>query len=349
MALRYDYDLYIPYSVVVDLVEIWAVIKLKKEDELLRLYPPFNHYNKSLVELVSLFVDDRALLPNSGTEFAFELLKAISKTTNLRGLQSAKIHGSFIKRDETEEQQNYKFDLGLIDKEFLNYFGVEIPSGTDVNTIKLDDALVEILKFYTKISKLPGIDEKESSIIHRNMHQYGEVVKMTGKWRYKFPTFHNNLAKKKLPVKMPKYKYVNNSEVSLLIDVSLSTNTEKYKALVKTILLYYAFKFKDGTNIINLFYFGYDLYSIITVKSKQELFKIIEKGYSPIIDLKGWKYSLPLMIEKVKGEAVLLITDGLEDNIPPVIPTIPFHVISLNPNSTLLKLATTSGGKFLKL
>ncbi len=346
MADLNDYYKYIPFKLTKDLIRVWVLASYNGGNLLDIYFPDSNAYNVDFKRLIG-YIDLTAQLPKTGSQFAFDILKQVNRKVNLRQIESAKNYGLSFDTNK-EDQANYPFKLSDIPLSVLEYLNVTLPE--DANQMVLTDDVEEILRFYSGVSRTPGIDEEISKIIRTDMTDFNQLMK-TNKWRFGSDLLKWDLIKKNLRVKISKVELKSETDVILLIDQSYSTaNDPKYQNLYKSVLLHYYEQFRDDQTILTIYLFGHTIYDTIIIRDKQEILNFLQIPLEPIIDLRGWHSSLNYIHENISNSDVVLITDGTEElfDIPETTSN-KWSVISTDTNNKLNALCNLSGGKFIQV
>jgi hypothetical protein len=342
-AFLHDYTKYLPHSIVRDLIKVWVLAKYG--DYNIATYFPDTPYYQKFLSVIS-FIDLTDKLPKTGSEFAFDLLMLIHKKVNFRSMEIAKEFDISHFGEEDEDQCNYAFELTRIPASVLEFLNIDAEVLTE--NYVLSKEVEDILRFYSGMSSLPGIDDKISKIHRKNMTDYNQILKIN-KWRFLSKHFMYDLVKKNLRVKIPKVEYKAKSDVIIMIDRSFSTNNNSsYISLYKAVLLYYYSKFDPSKTTINIYLFGRSIYSKVLIESREALLDFINTPISSMLDLSGWKYTFHEIDRLIKNTDIVLITDGTETDFDvPRNGSNHWHILSLNENSKLNTLSNSSGGKFI--
>lgn len=343
-AERYNYQGYIPYNFIKDLVAAWTHMIYNNIPDIIVQ----NEYDKTFKKLLNLF--NVEYIPYvSVMEWVMNILKECSNKINFRNLEEASKNNTEFSLEEEKVQLNYKIDLHNIPSEVLELFDVDIEE--DSNTIELEEDIKTILKFYEALQSLNKFLNKEPILVRNQMKDYNQIMKIR-KSRIIYPTFAYDLLKKNLSVKFPKMIPSENSETILLIDNSSSTHEyPKYKELYKAILIYFYSKFQDN-NKLTIYYFDYEIQNTIIIETKEELKKLIFKSLPAYITSAGWTESENYFEKILSNKDIILLTDGVECNTLNfwhVMRNNTWYIIALNHNDNLRNLASNTNGKFIEV
>jgi len=338
VAERVGYQGYIPYPIVRDLMAIRVGHLI--HEETIDVRP--TSYSTTLISLYNMFSDE-VVRKLDLIEFAVNLLKLVSPRVNLRDLERVGSSQAPVMLDTTDSQVNYRDDLSSINKEYLEFLGVD--TSVPVNEIVLSPEVYDVIHFYNGLKQISGELYPTKKVSRSKMSKVSDAHKVR-KYRFAMPSFLSDIALKKLTIKTIETETKQNNSVVVMVDVSWSTTVHPtYFSMVKAVMFSLMDSFVDNMTSVEVLEFFNAPSRELTINTKEELLGYIGHKVKPVLGSTGWA-GMGRYMGKYSGKTIILITDG-DLSITHVPADIKLYIVSSSYNPKLAAVSFNSGGKFV--
>ncbi len=338
VAERIGYQGYIPYPIVRDLMAIRVGHII--HEGVIDVRP--TAYSTTLISLYNTFSDE-IIRQLDLIEFAVNLLKLVSPRVNLRELERGISSQHPIMMDISDSQVNYRDDLSTINKEYLEFLGVDM--SVPVNEIVLTPEVYDIIHFYNGLKQISGELYPTKRISRSKMTKVSDAHKVR-KYRFAMPSFMSDIALKKLTIKTIEVETKQNNSVVVMVDVSWSTTMHPtYFSMVRAVMFSLMDSFVDNRTSVEVLEFFNSPSRELTINTKDELLGYIGHKIKPVLGSTGWA-GMGRYMGKYAGKTIILVTDG-DLTITHVPDDIKLYIVSSSYNPKLAAVSFNSGGKFV--